>query len=85
MTVRVPRNGVPEQRSHFLQKGTERDHGKGTERGKERRSKFRGTGGTSYFAEIFVGNCEKMRDFFQISNIFGFLMVEILILWFIFP
>ena len=52
MTERVPRNDVPERRSDFLQKGTERDHGKGTERGKERRSKFRGTGGTSYLGEF---------------------------------
>ena len=38
MKERVPRNAVPERRSEFLLKGTERGNRKRTERGKERRS-----------------------------------------------
>ena len=40
MKERVPWNDVPERRSDFWQKGTERDNYKGTERGTERRSRF---------------------------------------------
>ena len=63
MTERVPRNGVPEQRSDFLRKGTERGNRKGTEQGKERRSKIkrneRNGDFLQYFTQISVINDQK--------------------------
>ena len=40
MSERVPVNAVPERRSNFSERGTERPENQEVERGTERRSKF---------------------------------------------